>query len=167
MWRLLTCAFFKSLSILILTLNTDLFESWNQKHTYISSSPESKAHWWAYRIGRPPSFVVRRLLYVCQPHSLNIFSSETTGPMKIKLYMKILWVGGTKVCSNGLDHLTKMATMPIYGKNLKKYSSMESKDRWPWNLVYCIGCASITKFVQMRTLCWPWSLMRLYGKKVK
>ena len=29
------------------------------------------------------------------------------------------WDGGTKVCSNGPGHMTKMATMPIYGKNLK------------------------------------------------
>ena len=27
---------------------------------------------------------------------------------------------GTKVCSNGLGHMTKMAAMPIYGKNLKQ-----------------------------------------------
>ena len=27
---------------------------------------------------------------------------------------------GTKVCSNGPGHMTKMAAMPIYGKNLKK-----------------------------------------------
>ena len=31
--------------------------------------------------------------------------------------MKPPWVGGTKVCSKGLGHMTKMATMPIYGKN--------------------------------------------------
>ena len=37
------------------------------------SSPEPIAHWWAYRIGRPSS--VRR------PHSLNIFSSETSRPI--------------------------------------------------------------------------------------
>ena len=34
---------------------------------------------------------------------------------------------GTKVCSNGPGHMTKMATMPIYGKNLKKSSSPEQK----------------------------------------
>ena len=28
--------------------------------------------------------------------------------------------GGTKVCSNGPGHMTKLATTPIYGKNLKK-----------------------------------------------
>ena len=27
---------------------------------------------------------------------------------------------GTKVCSNGPGHMTKVAAMPIYGKNLKK-----------------------------------------------
>ena len=35
--------------------------------------------------------------------------------------MELLWDGGTKVCSNGpAGHMTKIATMPIYGKNLKK-----------------------------------------------
>ena len=29
---------------------------------------------------------------------------------------------GTKVCSNGLDHMTKMAVTPIYGKNHLKIS---------------------------------------------
>ena len=29
------------------------------------------------------------------------------------------WGGGTKVCSNGSGHMTKMVAMPIYGKNLK------------------------------------------------
>ena len=38
-------------------------------------------------------------------------------------------------------HMTKMATMPIYGKNLKK-SSLEPKGRWPWNLVCSIGCSN-------------------------
>ena len=32
------------------------------------------------------------------------------------------WEGGKKVYINGLGHMTKMAAMPIYGKNLKKSS---------------------------------------------
>ena len=54
--------------------------------------------------------------------------------------------------------MTKMAAMPICGKNLKKSSSLEPKGRWPWNLVCSIGCMSTTctKFVQMMTLGWPW-----------
>ena len=34
--------------------------------------------------------------------------------------MELLWDGGTKVCANDPGHLTKMAAMAIYGKNLKK-----------------------------------------------
>ena len=34
--------------------------------------------------------------------------------------MELLWDWGTEVCSNGPGHTTKMAAMPIYGKNLKK-----------------------------------------------
>ena len=34
--------------------------------------------------------------------------------------MELLWDGGTKICSNGPCHVTKMAAMPIYGKNLKE-----------------------------------------------
>ena len=37
------------------------------------------------------------------------------------------WDGGTKVCLNGPGHMTKMATMPIYGKRLKKSSPMALK----------------------------------------
>ena len=34
-----------------------------------------------------------------------------------------------KINSNELGHMTKMAAMPIYGKNLKKSSSPEAIDR--------------------------------------
>ena len=33
--------------------------------------------------------------------------------------MELLWDGGTKVCSNGPGHMTKMAAMAIYGKKPK------------------------------------------------
>ena len=49
---------------------------------------------------------------------LNIFSSETALPIKAKFYVESPWEGGTKVYINGPGHMTKMATMPIYGKNL-------------------------------------------------
>ena len=52
----------------------------------------------------------------------NVFSSETTGPIEAKLYMEPPKDGGTKVFSNGPGHMTKMAAMPVYGKNLKKDS---------------------------------------------
>ena len=137
---------------------------------YFFSSHEPKTHWWAYSIGRYPSYVVRLSTFS------NIFSSEATRPIEVKFYVEALWVGGTKIPSNGHGHMTKVAAMPIYGKNLKKSSSQEPKGRWPWNLVCGIGYSSTTKFFQMITLgCpWPilrqgqiWSLMLLYGEKVK
>ena len=68
-------------------------------------------------------------VYVCFMSTFsNIFSSETTGPIEAKFHMEPPWDGGTKVCSNGPGHMTKMAAMPIYGKNLKK-SSPEATGR--------------------------------------
>ena len=49
----------------------------------------------------------------------NVFSSETAWPIKAKFYVEPPWEGGTKVYINGPGHMTKMAAMPIYGKNLK------------------------------------------------
>ena len=70
---------------------------------------------------------------------------------------------GTKVCSNVTGHMTKIAAMPIYCKNMKNSSSLEQKGRWPWNLVCSIGCSSTTKFVQMVT----WVDLDLFYDKVK
>ena len=65
--------------------------------------------------------------YVCQ-HFSNIFSSETIRPLEAKFHMDPPWDGGTKVYSNGLDHMTNMAAMPIYVKHLNT-SSLNSKGR--------------------------------------
>ena len=49
----------------------------------------------------------------------NVFSSSVTAwPIKTKFYVEPPWEGGTKVYINGPGHMTKMAAMPIYGKNL-------------------------------------------------
>ena len=72
--------------------------------------------------------------------------------------------------------MTKMAAMPIYGKNLKKFSLPEPKSRWPWNLVWSIGSSCTTKCVRMMPLGWPWPtwrqgqtwfIMLLYGENGK
>ena len=68
-----------------------------------------------------PASVVRRPLTFS-----NIFSSETTWPIKAKFYVEPPWEEETKVCINGPGHMTKMAAMPIYGKNLKK-SSLQNR----------------------------------------
>ena len=65
----------------------------------------------------------------------NFFSLETAKLIEAKFHVKPPWDGITKICSNGPGHMTNMATMPIYGKNLKKSSSLKNKkaddiDRW-------------------------------------
>ena len=67
-------------------------------------------------------------MYVCVLSTFSNISSETTGPIAAKFHVEPPWDGGTKVCSNGTGHMTKMATMPIYGKKLKK-SSPEPEGR--------------------------------------
>ena len=58
----------------------------------------------------------------------NDISSETTGPIQIELHVEPLWDGGILYCSLSLGHLTKMAPMPIYGKNpLKIFLSRTKK----------------------------------------
>ena len=76
------------------------------------SSPEPNAPVGAYSIGR-----------LCRPLS-NYFPSETTWPIHIEPRE----VGGKKKYSNDVGHMTNMAAMPIYGKNLKKSSSPEPID---------------------------------------
>ena len=43
----------------------------------------------------------------------NFFCSETAGPFEAKFHVEPPWDGGMKVCSNGLGHMTSIATMPI------------------------------------------------------
>ena len=88
----------------------------------------------------PASVGVRRPSSVRRPFTFsNVISSETAWPIKAKFYVKPPWEGGTKVCINGPGHMTKMAAMPINGKNLKKSSSPEPAGRFPRNLVCSIG----------------------------
>ena len=54
----------------------------------------------------------------CRPQCSNIFSSETARTIKAKFHVEPPWEGGTKVYINGPGHMTKMAAMLIYGKNL-------------------------------------------------
>ena len=81
-----------------------------------------------------------------------------------------------KIYTNELGHMTNMLAMLIYGKYLKKSSSPEPIDQWPWNLVCSIVDASTTKDLHIMTLGWLWPIVRqgqilshrlLYGEKVK
>ena len=96
----------------------------NLSIVYIFSSPEPSGSQ-GELIVYPCSVVrpsVRPSVVRCPPFS-KIFFSETAWPIKAKFYMKHLWEGGTNVYINNPGHMTKMAAMPIYGKNPSKIFS--------------------------------------------
>ena len=57
------------------------------------------------------------------PFSLLKDLLQTAWPIKAKFYVEPPWVGGTKICSRHLGHMTKMAATSIYGKNPSKIFS--------------------------------------------
>ena len=61
-------------------------------------------------------------LTLVQGHSDSTFSKffslETDRSIEAKFHVDPPWDGGTKVCSNGLSYMTKMAAMPLYIKNI-------------------------------------------------
>ena len=62
------------------------------------------------------------LLSFVEGHSIstfsNVFSLETARPIETKFNVEPPLDGETKAYSNGLDRMTKVAAMPIYGKNI-------------------------------------------------
>ena len=52
---------------------------------------------------------------------VNIFSSETIGPIKFKFNMEPPCNWGTTVCSTGPGHMTKMAPCPYMVQSLKSF----------------------------------------------
>ena len=85
----------------------------NFKHLLLQNGLADQSHSWS---GIRPSVVVSRHRSQCS----KIFFSETALSIKAKFNVEPPWVGGTKVCSRHLGHMTKMAATPIYGKNPSK-----------------------------------------------
>ena len=84
----------------------------------------------AYSIGRLRLLSSLRPPSVRRPSTItNDFSSETTGPIATKFHIQAPGPLGKKSESNGLGHMTNMAAVPIYNKNLKKSSSPEPVDQ--------------------------------------
>ena len=96
--------------------NFDYTESSKNLKTYIN---ECLAHLSQRLIGEligyPWSGVRRH-----RPSTISNVFSETARPIKAKFYVEPRWEGGMKVYINGPGHMTKMAAMPIYGKNPSK-----------------------------------------------
>ena len=51
---------------------------------------------------------------------LNIVFSQIIGPIELKFYVKTPYDKTAKIYAKYFGHMTKMAAMPIYGKNLLK-----------------------------------------------
>ena len=85
---------------------------------------------------------------------LNIFKLhflKNTRPFEAKFHIRPPWDVGMKNCSNVTGDMTKMASMPIYGKNLQKSPFSGTKRLMTLKLVYGIGYSSIAKSVQVMT----------------
>ena len=88
----------------------------------IISSPEPSGSQGELIVYHAPASI-RRPSVVRHPFTIsNIFSSEAAWPIKAKFYVEPPLEERTKVCINDPGHMTKMAAMPIYGKNLKTFS---------------------------------------------
>ena len=117
-------------------------------------------------------------LYVCV--YVNIFKHLLLWnhwPIEAKFHNGASLGWGNKNLLSGAGHMTKMAAMPIYGKNLKQNLLLRTQTSMTlklgmqhWVLEYYL------KTVKMMSLGWPWpilrqsqiwSLMFLYGENVK
>ena len=63
------------------------------------------------------------LIWLMSGNPAKVLFSETAGPTKAKFNKEPPWVGGKKVCSRYLGHITKMVAMPIYGIDPSKIFS--------------------------------------------
>ena len=78
----------------------------------------------------------------------NGFFSEASGPMLFRFQVEPPFGWGMKDCQNNRGPFTKMAAMPIYGKNLKKSSSELNKS---FGLIFAqiIGDGRSTKIAKI------------------
>ena len=73
---------------------------------------------------------------ICLSTFLKDFSSENTGPISIKFYMQPLGKGGKKIYIFYPGHITKMATLLIYGKNHSKLFFSRTTEQI--KLIFCM-----------------------------
>ena len=128
---------------------------------YINRSPELKSYWWAYRIGRPPSSVCPS--FVCRPHSLNIFSSETLGQSKSNFIWSLHGMGERKFVQMKQVTWTSWPPYPYMVKTLKNHllRNQKADDIETW-------CAALSAWVLPSLYkWWPWVDLDLFYGKVK
>ena len=105
------------------------------------------------------------------PHEVKCKEMRTT-MMQVSLCICAVWLMFPAHC------WCLLLSRPVWVLAGRKPLNLknEPKGRWPWNLVCSIGYSSITNFVQMMTMGWPWHILRqgqiwylllLYGEKGK
>ena len=100
----------------------------------------------------------------CPSLSVHIFkfiSTETTGPIKVRVYMEHLCLTGTKAYIIGPGHMTKVPATPIYGKTpLKIFSRTISQKT--------LKLGTQQKGLEPYKLykLWPWSDLDLFYNQV-
>ena len=107
------CLFFKA-SLTIRQTTTEIIEK----------SGTSDKIQWDFQISKVGSLYFLDLKVDGSPGSLiniNIVFSETTWPIESKFHMTTPYDWLAKIYTNCYDHMTKMASTPIYGKKLFKY----------------------------------------------
>ena len=78
---------------------------------------------WTSGVGLPlPQGIIHIHVY---NHNIQRSSSLKPLGQSVKFHRKHLYEGGTNLIINKPGHMTKMVAMPIYGKNLQKFSSLK------------------------------------------
>ena len=116
------------------------------------------AHWWAYNACST----------VCRTSSVVRQDFKTSSHLKPLGQLKPIfiwtpWDGGTKLCSNGPGHMTKMAAIPIYGKNLKNLLLWNQKAYDLETLYVALGARVLPSLFKW----WPWVDLDLFYGKVE
>ena len=133
----------------------------NEYNCFFSfSSHESKAHWWAYRIGRPPPSVVRRLS-ICRsavgPPS-SLFKQKLLGQSKSDFIWSLHGIGERKFVQ--MVHVTwpKWPPCPYMGKNLQQnlLRNQKADDLETW---YAASGARVLLSLFKN---WPWIDLDLF-----
>ena len=137
-----------------------------KKLQLIFSTPEPKAHWWAYSIGMPPSSVVHR----CQ-HFQTSSPLKPLGQLKPNFIWSLHGLGERKFVQMVVVTSPRWPPCPYM---LKTFKSLLLQNRMAE--IIEVWYTASTKLVQMKTPDWPltfllkgqiWFLMLFYRKAPK
>ena len=72
----------------------------------------------------------RGYIHVYDNYFQKSFSLKPLGQSRPNFMWSLLGKRDPKVCKNGLGHMTKLAAMPIYGKNLRQNTKSYNFETW-------------------------------------